>query len=112
MLSHPSVAAIGETGESREGSGREPPSGQQCQQRRNRVAARAPFAAGGDQVPGAHARGQLEIGEQLVSLRPLQGDWMQPRGAIPAEQDGEQPLAKAAISVVENRPVTRRHASL
>lgn len=44
-------------------------------------------------MPRGHVVDKREVGEQLVSLRSLQGHRRQASFAIPAEETREQPLA-------------------
>jgi len=60
-------------------------------------------------MPRRHPLGRREVREQVVRLRPLQGDRPQALCAIHTEDGGEQPLAEATVRVVENHPALLGH---
>ena len=55
-------------------------------------------------MPGGHSLGGPEVGEKLAGFGLLQGDWAQAPRAIAAQESGEQPLAEAAVRVIEEQP--------
>ena len=55
-------------------------------------------------MPRGHALHRRKVREEVVGLGSLQGDRPQAQCAVPAQQAGEQPLAEAAVRVVEDHP--------
>ena len=55
-------------------------------------------------MPGGHPLSGRELPEQVVGLGSLQRDRVQARRAVPPQQGGQQPLAEAAVGVVQDRP--------
>src|SRR5687767_1485455 len=55
-------------------------------------------------MPRDRPLGRREVREQFVGLWALQPDRLQAPAAIPPQQDCEQPLAEAAVRVIEDRP--------
>ena len=74
------------------------------QQRRQRSASRLAPTLGGDQVPRSHALFRREVREKLLGLWPLQRKRAQADGSVPGQQAAEQPLAQAAVTVVQDPP--------
>src|SRR5213079_3059416 len=57
-----------------------------------------------DQVPRGHPLIRVEVGEQFGRLRPLERNRRGQAGTVPAQQAGQEPLAEAAVPVVEDEP--------
>lgn len=104
---YPPISAVGQSGKPREPGRREPTSRQHSHERWDCRASRAALACRRDQVPRGHPLSGRELWEQVVGLGPLQRDRVQARRAVPPQQGGQQPLAEAAVRVVEDSPLLR-----